>query len=359
MNWNFSNGRFVENRESSQTLFQRMEMLDVVRLIAAFGVIILHAAALDEATTNIIRFGRFAVPFFTMVAVALTVDGLRRAPAKPMGAFCRSRLMRIYVPFLFWTFAYLVFRNFKYFFITHQPLIRFDWPLLLAGSAHHLWFLPFILLATLSAAIVAKFVLFRLPASVVVPISLGAGVIVLLIPHPVVPITSGGDGDGLSIQYFVGLVWQALPLAFAGVAVGCVWQELCSLSYRASLAWIGLVVLVVSLVLGPVFSDSLALQDISGIGAVFLALGPWKNRLIRILAGWGKAAYGIYLVHVFWYLSLDMIFHKLHLFVGIGGVCVIIVLTTVFSILSAVLLSKSRFTAWTIGLATPTRGLNS
>ena len=328
-----------------------MEMLDVVRLFASFGVIILHVAALDESTNKIIYIGRFAVPFFTTVAVALTVDGLRRAPAKPIGAYCSSRLMRIYVPFLFWMFVYLAFRDFKYLFLTHQPLIRLDWPLLLVGSAHHLWFLPFILLVTISVAIGGKFILARLPVWVVVSVSLSASAIVLLLPHPVVLLTTRDNGDGLSICYFVGLAWQALPLAFVGVAVGFVWQKLRSLPNRAGIAWIGLAVMVISLVLAPVFNDSLLLQDISGIGAVFFALGPWDNRMIRMLAGWGKAAYGIYLVHVLWYLSLYLILQKLHLFVGASGVWLLIILTTLFSTLSAVIFAKTRFAAWTIGLA--------
>jgi len=88
----------------------------------------------------------------------------------------------------------------------------------------------------------------------------------------------------------------------------------------------------------------------SGIGAIFFALGPWHNRYVNLLAFLGKTAYGIYLVHVFWYLSLDMIGTKLHLTRGIGWIGLLIVLTTVGSALSTLLRSQSRLTAWMIGM---------
>ena len=336
---------------------QRMEMLDVGRFIAAVGVIILHVAAIEAETAYIGWLGRFAVPFFTTTAVALAVDGFRRNPAKLLGAYGASRLLRIYVPFLVWTLAYVALRNFKYRFLSHQPLIRLEWFVLIVGSAHHLWFLPFILLATLFAAAGAKLVLFRLPAWAVVSISVGSALIPMLFHSQVKPVPPGGDGAGLTIHYFMGLAWQTLPMALMGVGVGRVLQELRSLRHRATVACFGVTLGVLSLALGPAFNYALALQYASGIGIVFFALGPWHNSLVRAVASWGQAAYGIYLVHVFWYLSLDLLLSKLHLTRGLGTIWMIIASTTVLSTLSAVLISKSRFTAWTIGIGAPSRGL--
>jgi len=130
------------------------------------------------------------------------------------------------------------------------------------------------------------------------------------------------------------------------------------MSWRAPLAWFGLVVMLLALALAPAFDYCLALQDISGIGAVCFALAPWSNRWIGVMAAWGRAAYGIFLVHVFWYLLQSMLLAKLHLPLGVGGVWMLIASTSVLSTITAVLLSHSPFTAWTIGMTSPYRRLN-
>jgi len=238
---------------------RHMQMLDVARLFAAIGIIILHIASLDKETAYLVHLGRFAVPFFTIAAVALTVYSSGNNPTKSLLAYMGSRILRIYVPFLFWTFTYIAFRDFKYRFVTNQPLVPLNWPLLVVGSAHHLWFLPFILMATFGAAVAAKYFLFRLPTSVVIPISLGLALAAFCVPTSELHISPVSDGDGLTFQYFMSLAWRALPMAFVGVGLGRAWRELCSLPYIATLAWMGLLVAVLSLALMPTFNDSLVL----------------------------------------------------------------------------------------------------
>lgn len=334
--------------------YQRIEMVDVVRFLAAVGVIVLHIAPIIKATAPFGYIGCFAVPFFTIVAVALTVDGLRSDLDKSLSTYAGSRLLRIYVPFLIWTLAYLILRDVKYHFFTQHPVVVIKWQLLIVGSAHHLWFLPFILLITIFVAVVARFLLFRLPAWLVVSISLGAGISLLLAGNPVGGVVGDAD-EGLNLAYFWAMSWNMLPAALGGIGLGRVWREIRDSFTGSGRLWAlaGLVAAVLSLAPGPGYGYSLALQHLSGIGCVLFALGSWNNRLVHVLASWGKVSYGIYLVHVFWYLALDLTFRKLHVSVGSIIIWLNIALTIVLSTLSALLLAKSRFTAWTIGMAAP------
>jgi len=329
-------------------------MLDVVRFIAAFGIIVLHVAPLAQGTAWLGPLGRFAVPFFTTMAVVLAVDGCRRHPATKFGAYVVSRLFRIYVPFLIWTVLYIVLRDLKYHYYSHQASVPLEWSLLLVGSAHHLWFLPFIFLATFSAFWAAKFLLLRLPAVPVLAVMSCVGALVVVVSSPQA-ITASASDDGLNLGYFAVRALNMLPAAFLGLGLGRVWQELCASPQRKRLAWLGLAIGVLALALGPAFNHTLWLQHLAGFGAVMFALGPWHNAITAVLAGWGKSAYGIYLAHVFWYLALAMCCSKLHIPLNPVSVFGLMASTLVLSTLSSVLLGRFQFTAWIVGNTAPKR----
>ena len=333
----------------------RIEMLDAVRFLAAAGVILLHSVPLYPPNVSLGALGRFAVPFFTMVAVALTVDGIRRKPDGLLKAYVKGRFQRIYAPFLVWTAIYLLLRNVKYQFIAHEPWVWPDWSMLLSGSAHHLWFLPFILGVTMAAAFLAKFILFRLPVWGVIFLSIVAAVATCHLDSYQSVLGGLGSPGKLGISYFLLMVRHTLPSALLGLAFGRVWIELQGMTGRAALAWGGLVVAVAALSFGPTFNYCLELQILSGLGAVFFALSPCNNGIIRLLAQWGKNAYGIYLVHVFWYLMLELVFHRLHLAIGSASIWLIVFLTVALSTASALWFSQSRWTAWMMGSVSPSQ----
>ena len=332
-----------------------MEMLDAVRFLAAAGVILLHSVTLYPPNVPLGALGRFAVPFFTMVAVALTVDGIRRKPGSSLTAYVTGRFQRIYAPFLVWTAIYLLLRNVKYQFIAHEPWVWPNWPMLLSGSAHHLWFLPFILGVTLAVAFLAKFILFRLPVCVVIVLSIVAAVATSYLNSYHSALGVLGSGEKLGTVYFLDMARGALPSALLGLAFGRVWSELQGVTGRSALAWGGLAVAVVVLALEPIFNNCRELPILSGLGMVLFALGPWNNGIVRLLARWGKNAYGIYLVHVFWYLMLELVFHRLHLAIGSVSIWLIVFLTVALSTASALWFSQSRWTAWMMGSVSPSQ----
>ena len=123
--------------------------MDILRLVAAYAIVWLHApTGLDFARWTAL--GRFAVPFFTAAAVLLTWEGLVRQPRRSPAAYVRSRVSRIYVPFLAWSGIYLAFKGAKALLLPGAPN---DFPgleVFWLGSFFHLWFMPFILITTLA-----------------------------------------------------------------------------------------------------------------------------------------------------------------------------------------------------------------
>jgi peptidoglycan/LPS O-acetylase OafA/YrhL len=335
---------------------ERNPLLDAMRFIAAVGVIVWHVAPLSAATARWGVAGHFAVAFFTCTAVGLTVNSFGRNPQRPLWRYVWTRVLRIYLPFLCWTLVYLLLRDAKY-RMCGQAMVPLNGALLVAGTAHHLWFLPFVLVATATAAALAKGVLFQLPAWVVVVIAVtGALCWARLMPVPVV--AAGDDGsDGLTLGYWWVQVSAAMPSAWMGLAVGRIWTELAMDPWRSRVAWLGLMVVVA----GALGGAGLTLANLSnsawvyggGFGMVLLSFGAWNSGGLRIMAGWGRVAYGIYLVHVGWYLLLEILLRR---WVGGADTAMMmanLLLAVALSTGSALWLARNRFTAWSIGMGPP------
>ena len=74
--------------------------------------------------------------------------------------------------------------------------------LLVTGSVHHLWFLPFVLLATVAAALLAQFLLFRIPARAVVVGSLASACCWTLMVQDPVQLPGCNEGASLTLGYW-------------------------------------------------------------------------------------------------------------------------------------------------------------
>ena len=142
-----------------------------------------------------------------------------RKPERTFVEYGCSRFLRIYLPFLAWSAVYLGFKAAKSRLLPDQPN---DFPgieILWTGSFYHLWFMPFILLVSLAAFLVAKFVhgreSLRWPVAIV---SLAAG-FALSVPSVAAAITPNGDPH--PVDYMI----DALPAMFlamtAALAYGC------------------------------------------------------------------------------------------------------------------------------------------
>ncbi len=142
---------------------------DNLRVIATIGVICIHVSSDYQPETGTIpnysfwignifdSLSRFSVPVFVMLSGALLLskeDGVH--------VFWKKRIMRLLVPFLFWSSIYMV----KYFWNSYGEGIRFPFwgyvrELLLQlrdGSSLHFWYIYMIFGVYLFVPIIGKWV---------------------------------------------------------------------------------------------------------------------------------------------------------------------------------------------------------
>jgi peptidoglycan/LPS O-acetylase OafA/YrhL len=122
----------------------RNNTVDVTKMVAAFGVIIIHLAPSTPAAETLSRiFSSFAVPFFLTIALyffiarVLSLEWLRVS---------HLRLDRILVPYAAWTLIYLALRLIKYRVqhrVVHLELVP---AIFYGGTAVQMYFLPLLLL---------------------------------------------------------------------------------------------------------------------------------------------------------------------------------------------------------------------
>ncbi len=130
-------------RSSSPSRQKRLPGIDVVRLIGAFGVIVIHLSPSTVAAERFsLGFQVFCVPFFALISLYFLVPKARDT-TRPVGnAIAWDRIL---VPYLIWSTLYLLMRLVKA-RLTGEAL-TLDWiSVLFAGSAAvHLYFLPWLL----------------------------------------------------------------------------------------------------------------------------------------------------------------------------------------------------------------------
>jgi surface polysaccharide O-acyltransferase-like enzyme len=136
---------------------KRLIGIDLFRGLAIFAVAILHVVdggsiASIAGWQQITDFALFAVPFFLALSFYLAIEKLYLSP-QPYPV--RARLMRLLVPYLFWSAVYLLYKIVKYgvagemsklvnLFVDPLALICFG------GTAFHLYFLPLLAVGTVS-----------------------------------------------------------------------------------------------------------------------------------------------------------------------------------------------------------------
>src|SRR4051794_7968088 len=185
-------------------------MFDFARLVAIYSIVWLHTLR-SPALISWTVLGRFAVPFFAAGAAFFVVDGLRRQPARPLGEYALGRVRRIYLPFLAWSGIYLVFKWVKSAVLPDQPN---DFPgisALWTGTFFHLWFMPFVLLATLAVFVVGREVINHPRTQwFACAVLLASGLACAIFDRPAFAVADPG---------FTLLVWQALPAVCWGTAL--------------------------------------------------------------------------------------------------------------------------------------------
>jgi peptidoglycan/LPS O-acetylase OafA/YrhL len=267
---------------------QHRQSIDLVRFVAAFGVVAAHVFAAENGWI-----GHLALAAFLILTAFLSVQSMQRAG----GVFdWGRRAPRILIPWLFWCAVYKVVLV----QVTDGPqkfAVLTDPFSLLVGPFIHLWFLPFVLLASLTVSPMGRMVRTQRHVQVgsVVLAALGVGAFWISnhagLPTPfpqwVSAVPSFGFGllAGFALMYG-GAQWPILAMAALCVTSFLLTQEVWTLQ--------------------PLL-------------AALMFWGAWQVPLrARILPHLGQVAFGIYLTHPFFLLVCFKIFGaQMHLWVAL------------------------------------------
>jgi len=224
----------------------------------------------------------------------LLYQNIRRKPDQNFFGFAIKRVRRIYLPFLGWRVIYLLSSNLKRHFVSHQPFEPLGWSFFIAGTSLQLWFLPYILVATVGLFPVCRIAVGLRPPTrqiFLVVLILIAGAIAFL-PAPWPGETPPNDNVAAA-RYVVFMSWETLPALLAGLAVAML-----GLHPRMKItATLGVIVLIGATAWIFTQGRNIPIENLAGIATLAAAMGPWNGPLIRLAARGGRYAYGIYLAH--------------------------------------------------------------
>ncbi|HJT34497.1 MAG TPA: acyltransferase [Pirellulales bacterium] len=317
----------------------RWQRLDFARLAAAYTIVWLHTPRTPGLAASK-ALGRFAVPFFVFAAVFLVFDGIQRKPRRPWGEYFRSRLVRIYLPFLGWSGIYLLFKFAKGKLLPDQPNDFPGWSILWAGSFYHLWFMPFILVSSLLAFAIAKAVMGRAGLQwLAAGAALAAGAFVLAMPDSLLP---PADENPMVIKALPSLCWAVtFAILYSRGLARWIDSPGCTL-------FAGLVAVGCSAWVWQVGRDDLA-ETVAGLAVLIAALGEPTPGWMARLGNLGGLAYGIYLSHLLFVKSFESLANKLHAEINVALDLSIFAAAAVASTALTWALSRFRATSWLVG----------
>ncbi|MBC8105661.1 MAG: acyltransferase [Anaerolineae bacterium] len=287
----------------------RNESVDVVRFFAAAGIVFVHATE----SAPLVRWGnffRFAVPFYLFASLYFQSLSLRRNPERTLPRYAALRFRRLYLPFFAWSVIYLLAHDLKR-VLSHDSLVSLRPSMLWTGTEYHLWFLPFLLLASLVMAVVQRTFLQqdRSLRWVAIAVAIGSGLAFTQVPMPA---SWGSTTDSSLISYMQW--WRAISAACWAMAFA--WFMTLGPVIFAVTPVMGVagIALVLACSLKQVLNDiQLIPRGLTGLGCMLAALTPWRGPVVSWLARYGRYGYGIYLCHVLILEPMHVLSARLHL----------------------------------------------
>ncbi len=325
-------------REPSKSASDRLVALDAARFLAAIAIIWQHTPE-SQQLKPFGSLGAFAVPFFIAVSILMTAESVRRKPDRGFAPYALARFKRIYIPFLIWTAIYLVIRNLKHKLLTHEPVVWFSPGMLIGGSAHHLWFLPFLFIVSLIVFAIARVMNGRSTIEwLVFAIAIVAGTIVAFMPE-----------DLFANRYLLDRAWAATPAVLWGIALAGIYRHIPRPVWRSpTIPIVGVILLLACLAPMVMKWHSHLTENLAGIGLMLIALYDWPTKYSGGLSRFGALAYGIYLSHVMFIEGMQAVAAR-------GGIhqawwldLVIFALATIGAILFTKVISRFPLNHWLV-----------
>ena len=323
--------------------------LDIARFVAALAVIWIHACR-SETLSSTSSLARFAVPFFTAAAAW----SMARSFAKQQPSwfqFALKRMERLYVPFLLWSIAYILFKIGKRALLPDQDCDLPGIEMLWQGGAYHLWFIPFVIVASLALFPIADWV--AGDATRPFPAALCALTVGILIGL----FAPMDDGSGafwiLAIQASPSFLWG---LAFAWCSMASASTDAARPSNGTSFQLNGMLLTLLfaaSLLSQPFGSRETLLENGAGCCLLLFAVAgiqssPTSRWPLTSLAYLGQISFGIYFGHLMILKVGEAIARKLHFEVSPGLDFGLFILTAMLSGVLAHLCAKSNWSRWMV-----------
>ncbi len=317
----------------------RSAAVDVAKLAAAAAVVWIHVTTCDQSR-ELLPLCRFAVPFFTSAAVYFVLHKAWSDGRASFSTYIIQRTRRLYVPFLIWGLFYLGVRLVKQLVIGSGSPIVWSPALLLNGTTHHLWFLPFICLVSIVAFGVShRFGLPRTPDRKWWALALAfLGAALAMIPCPV-----SIDVTNSPLTYFVDHAWDTLPSAFFGAALFLV---LTLVTPRAAVRWMVLAAGLLCLAFEFLEWQFHLAPHIAGAAFLLFAITQPARKWMTSVQPWAELAFVIYLIHVLFVEGLQTVVDRFGGVTSLPSDLSIWALSCVASAIVAKLILRSPALAW-------------
>lgn len=288
LNWDAAVARELRPSRAEPT---RQTGFDLMRLVASVAIVWAHTPR-SEALDWLLPLGSFGTSFFTGASVYFMVRGMQSHPQRRFAEYAEARFVRLYLPFVAWSVLYLLFRDGCRYFLSDKPLVPVEPMMLLSGGETHLWFLPFILLATLLGYPVAR-VAQQSSAMARMVAALCAVTGLALICNPTPAFTPETDTVN-----FYRCAWTALPSAFLGLALGLSDEVVAWLRAHAPMTTLAAIAITaVGLAAGVEWGVAVWQKNVAGTAWLLAALSvpraDWQGPAARM----APLAFGLYLVH--------------------------------------------------------------
>lgn len=293
----------------------RLPSLDAARVLATFGIVFSHSVEMLGGSPSTAALGRFGTSFYVIAAIYFSV---KTALGKGRTDWFSKRAKRLLTPYLSWCVIYALF-----YLSTMLPQgasildITRHWGLL-AGTAIHLWFLPFALVVSVGSHALAPR-LFVLPMKRLVAL----GVLTSALAYSAC-YTALALGPDRALLASLGLHrvdrWlEELPLAVTATFGVVIYlrelPRLAALGFRRrtrlstlALGGFALAEAAYFFLLEPLrphfWTEVRPLAHIAGALLFFTIVSRRRSRLIERIAPLGAATYFAFLAHV---LVLDLI----------------------------------------------------
>jgi hypothetical protein len=282
--------------DSRITTPDRLIGLDAARLFATLGVIWFHSIESEELHASGVL-GRSSVGFYTLAAMLFLVQSAARR-ARPVGVFTLDRLRRLGIPFVGWsliTFAVTYSINAAGY---HIDLPHWSTTLLVDGGTIHLWYLPFLFIASVGAYPFALWMRGNRARQLLVACACVALALALdLASFDKIPILTFPTSPALT--RFSDATQDRWSAVYWGITASILWSAGLNRSrWRIPLAVAGAILLIATTVwqwqnhlVGP-------LKTYAGLGLLAVSLAPWHQHWIRAIAPYGRMSAGMYFAHM-------------------------------------------------------------